>query len=63
MEALIDFRVENRQLGQIFGRYGNFHNIENNRLAVPGRIDRQTARQIVLQGKSPILALFFMHIP
>ncbi|KAF3551705.1 hypothetical protein DY000_02004764 [Brassica cretica] len=27
------------------------------------RIDRQTAPRIVLQGKSPILALFFMPIP
>ncbi|KAF3509077.1 hypothetical protein F2Q69_00006683 [Brassica cretica] len=37
--------------------------IENNRLAVPGRIDRQTAPRIVLREKSPILASFFMPLP
>ncbi|KAF3501288.1 hypothetical protein F2Q69_00042607 [Brassica cretica] len=35
-------------------------NIENNRLAAPGRIDRQTAP---LDCSSPILAPFFMLLP
>ncbi|KAF3596049.1 hypothetical protein DY000_02023482 [Brassica cretica] len=37
--------------------------IENNRLAVPGRIDCQTALLIVLREKSLILAPFFMPLP